>query len=174
MAGNEINLSFPWPYRPPRIDSGTRGIEHCGHPPTLGIPPMHRRFVLIATFVCAVMTSVPGWAQSPTEEFDPGMDGPPFAVALQPDGKILVGGDFTTIGGGGTGNTQRLSLARLNADGSVDTLGGQLRERIGRLNSNGLADAGFNPTVGQDPEAIVVQPDGKILVAGTFTTLGGG
>ena len=52
--------------------------------------------------------------------FDPGANGQVFALALQPDGKILVGGDFTTLGGGGSGATARQHLARLNADGSLD------------------------------------------------------
>src|SRR6476660_7079466 len=37
------------------------------------------------------------------------------AIALQPDGKILVGGFFTSVNG-----TSRNQLFRLNADGSLD------------------------------------------------------
>ena len=37
-------------------------------------------------------------------------------TALQPDGKTIIGGDFTHVGG-----VARNHLARLNADGSLDT-----------------------------------------------------
>lgn len=68
------------------------------------------------------------------------------AIALQPDGKILVGGNFTEF------------------DGTT-------RHRIARLNSDGSLDSGFDPLTGfnSDVNAIVVQPDGKILVAGIFS-----
>ena len=59
---------------------------------------------------------------------------------------------FTALGGG-TGTT--------------------LRSRIGRLNHDGSLDAGFNPGANGDVDVLVVQPDGKILVGGIFTTLGG-
>jgi len=65
-----------------------------------------------------------------------------------------VGGAFTTLGGGGTGTTPRNSIGRLNADGTLDT----------------TFDPGANNTV----YALAVQADGKIIVAGGFTTLGGG
>jgi hypothetical protein len=60
-------------------------------------------------------------AQSAVDGFDPGANNAVWAFARQPDGKILVGGDFTTMGGGGTGVTTRNRIARLNADGSLDT-----------------------------------------------------
>jgi len=39
-----------------------------------------------------------------------------WATAMQPDGKVLIGGDFTHVNG-----QTRDYLARLNADGSLDT-----------------------------------------------------
>jgi len=140
--------------------------------------------------------------------FDPGANGVVNAVALQPDGKILVGGGFTTLGGGGTGTTGRIRIARLNADGSLDApfdpgangvvytlapqpdgkvlVGGDFtmlggggsgttpRSRLGRLNPDGSLDASFDPGASAIPQALTVQSDGKILVGGFFTTLGGG
>ncbi len=67
-----------------------------------------------------------------------------FVIKRQPDGKILIGGDFEVANG-----SLKTSLARLNADGSVDET--------------------FNP-----PEiigtirAIAVQADGKVLIGGNF------
>jgi hypothetical protein len=77
---------------------------------------------------------------------------------VQPDGKIVVGGNFTTLGGGGTGATTRVHLGRLNADGSID--------------------ATFDPGIPATPanldiNALALQTDGKILVGGFFSTLGG-
>ncbi len=74
----------------------------------------------------------------------------PRVVAVQTNGKILAGGflDF----GGTASNT---GFVRLNGDGSPDTTlngSGQVSTTIG---------TGFNPT------SINVQPDGKIIVAGT-------
>jgi uncharacterized delta-60 repeat protein len=71
-------------------------------------------------------------------------------VAIQPDGKILVGGNFTSYNG-----TARNRIVRLNTDGSLDTTFG-----IG---------TGFNASVW----SIVVQPDNKILVGGQFTSYSG-
>jgi len=67
---------------------------------------------------------------------------------LQADNKILVGGQFSS-------------------------LGGEVRARIGRLNADGTLDADFNPGANGTVYALVVQADGKIVVGGSFTTLGG-
>jgi uncharacterized delta-60 repeat protein len=77
-----------------------------------------------------------------------------FAIAVQSDGRILIGGEFTGVNG-----VTRGSLARLNADGSVDTTFG-----------NGIAVAGNRFP---DVSDIVIQPDGRILVAGGFTSVNG-
>lgn len=70
---------------------------------------------------------------------------PVFAIALQPDGKIVIGGHFVTFAG-----VARPGLARLNADGTLDT--------------------SFQPAFDLDQygaiTAVVVQPGGKILYAG--------
>lgn len=67
-------------------------------------------------------------------------------TALQPDGKILIGGAFSSY----NGITQN-RIARLNSDGSLDT----------SFNADGTR---ANNSV----NAIVIQPDGKILVGGAF------
>ena len=114
-----------------------------------------------------------------------------YAVAAQPDGKVLIGGLFTS--------PSRL-IARLNPDGSVDpgfnvgtgangiiysiavqpdgkiVLGGAFsqingidRNRIARLNSDGSVDLTFDPGAGTDGRvrAIAVS-NGKILIGGDF------
>ena len=71
------------------------------------------------------------------------------AVVVQADGKLIIGGSFTQIGG-----VTRSKLARLNADGTLDT---------------GFPDAGAS----DDIYSLVVQADGKIVVGGDFNSLGG-
>ncbi|MEZ5306682.1 MAG: FG-GAP-like repeat-containing protein [Pyrinomonadaceae bacterium] len=74
------------------------------------------------------------------------------AVKRQPDGKVLVGGNFTDVNG-----TAVRSIARLNADGSVDET----------FSSQNLFDSFKH---GANVISIAVQPDGKILVGGYFYT----
>ena len=68
------------------------------------------------------------------------------AIAVQPDGKILIGGLFNVVAG-----VPRNGLARLNADGSVDST---------------FVPPPFSQGDLVNPYKIAVQPDGKIVVAG--------
>ncbi len=78
-----------------------------------------------------------------------------FSLALQPDGKILVGGTFVTVNGADRG-----SIARLNPDGTLDNT---------FFVGDGVAD-GDNPG---SVNSIIAQPDGAILIAGQFTSVHG-
>jgi uncharacterized delta-60 repeat protein len=70
-------------------------------------------------------------------------------ILVQSDGKILVAGSFSSYNG-----TSRLGVARLNADGSLDSA--------------------FNPNLGSGTvNTIALQADGKILIGGTFGSVGG-
>ena len=134
--------------------------------------------------------------------FDPGngVDQSVFALAIQSDGKLVIGGDFTLVN-----KLSRNGIARLNSDGLVDegfdpglgaddlvsavamqsnkviivgfftAVDGMPRGSIARLNSNGSLDAGFDPGAGADGPilALAVQSDGKVLVGGLFTTIDG-
>ncbi len=87
--------------------------------------------------------------------------GPNFAVrtiAVQPDGKILIGGCFTNLGYFPV-LAGRQHLARLNPDGSVDP----------SFNPG----AGFRGTSDGYVRAIAMQPDGRILIGGQFDTVDG-
>ncbi len=86
--------------------------------------------------------------------FNPGANSIVQTIALQPDGGILIGGNFTSVGGGTGLQTVRNHIARLNPDGSVDP--------------------NFNPGANQNVYALVLQPDGMILVGGEFSTIGNG
>ena len=80
-----------------------------------------------------------------------------YAVALQPDGRIVLAGD-----GWGTDGFPHFAVARLNADGSLDdTFGG-----------DGVVATPFG--VKGSLRGVAVQADGKILVAGNASHIDGG
>ena len=84
--------------------------------------------------------------------FDPRPNDAVTGIALQPDGKILLGGVF--------GNLQ--------PNGAVTTTN---RSRIARVNADGTLDTAFNPNPsGNQVSCILVQPDGKILIGGNFSS----
>ncbi|WP_298220659.1 T9SS type A sorting domain-containing protein [Flavobacterium sp.] len=76
-----------------------------------------------------------------------GFNGIVYAVAIQTDGKILVGGNFTAY----NGTTGIQKIVRLNGDGSIDPT---------FVNSSIPAAGGVS--------CIEVQPDNKILIGGNF------
>jgi uncharacterized delta-60 repeat protein len=80
------------------------------------------------------------------------------SVVSQPDGKILVGGSFTSWGVASVAG-----LVRINLDGRVDTA----------FLSNVGTGADFTTADTIRVMAIAVQPDGKILVAGAFQSWNG-
>ena len=73
------------------------------------------------------------------------------ALALQPDGKILVGGNFVQFDG-----TPRNALVRLNADGSLDQ----------GFKPNGPSGGGVGYWLRVN--TLALQTDGKIIAGGTF------
>lgn len=74
-----------------------------------------------------------------------------LASAVQSDGKVILGGDFTTYSG-----SSYARIVRLNTNGTVDT-------------TFNVGTAGFNTSV----YSLAVQTDGKILVGGNFTSYSG-
>src|SRR5207244_1405791 len=130
--------------------------------------------------------------------FDPNANGQVDSIAVQADGKILAGGDFTSIGGQPRNHIARLDATTgladsfdpnangpvfsiaVQADGKILAgglfyfIGGRLRFYIARLDATtGLADLLFDPNANNQVNSIVVQADGKILAGGLFTTIGG-
>ena len=120
------------------------------------------------------------------------------AIVVQPDGKIIIGGDFTMVHG-----VARNRIARLLSDGSLDTsfdpgsgadnfvsciglqsdgkilLGGNFgnvngtaRNHCARLNANGSLDTGFalpaSSTMSGTPVNIQALSGGKTLLSGVF------
>ena len=127
-----------------------KGISHV-----LAMNPISRkiRLLLVPAIVLLTGGTTRAIAQSALDGFDPNANGSVRIVVRQPDGKILLGGDFTSLAPNGGPSVTRNNIARLNADGTLDT--------------------GFNPNANGFPLAIALQADGKILVGGVFTIIGG-
>jgi uncharacterized delta-60 repeat protein len=124
-------------------------------------------------------------------------------MVLQPDGKLIVGGQFTSYKGNAYNR-----IIRLNSDASIDntfsigtgfngtvlrkcislqsdgkviiggdftTYNGVSANRIVRLNSDGTRDTSFNIGTGfnSSVRALSLQSDGKVIVGGDFTTYNG-
>lgn len=167
------------------------------------------RRALLSLLPCLLMVlsalASPAVTASIAGEVDPsfqeapliGLVGSVKRVVVQPDGKMLIGGYFTTVN-----SVRRDGIARLNADGTLDTaftastnegervsavalqadgkvvIGGEFttvngirRDGIARLNADGSLDAAFAPDLGHYPpvSVLVVQPDGKILIGNDFS-----
>lgn len=136
--------------------------------------------------------------------FDPGKgtNGTVYAIAIQSDGKIIIGGEFTTY------DTDTVkNIVRVNADGSIDPtfhttvdgivysleiqsnnkliVGGAFslvnndnRFNLVRLNADGTIDNGFQrlfPTSETNENEVytsLILPNGQILIGGKFSTNG--
>ena len=128
-----------------------------------------------------------------------------YAMAIQSDGRIVIGGQFTSYNG-----TPRNCIARLNVDGSLDatfdpgagaaggtpsylsaiaiqsdgrivigglfnSYNGTPRNSIARVNSDGSLDVTFEPGAGADNTlwSATFQNDGRIIIGGNFTSYNG-
>ena len=85
------------------------------------------------------------------DQYAAGVNGTVYALALHPSGGVIVGGEFTSAG-----NAVRMDLAHFNNDGSVD-----LKYAYGQGGevTNGCVNA------------LAVQPDGKLIIGGSFTVV---
>lgn len=133
------------------------------------------------------------------DAFDPDLDSFTYCSAVLPDGKVMIGGAFTTVGGVG-----RNRLARLNADGTLDptfnaqitfsgtvygmalqsdgklliagnfsSINGVGQAYLARLNADGTLDSGFTPVLNSSGRCVAVQADGNIIVSGQFNSVNG-
>lgn len=75
-------------------------------------------------------------------------NGPVRSILVQRNGKILVGGDFTSIAG-------------------------VSRARVGRLNPNGTMDSSFFLDANYSVHSLAAQCDGSVVMGGHFTQIGG-
>jgi uncharacterized delta-60 repeat protein len=140
-----------------------------------------------------------GWDQTYAATIS---SGPVYAMALQPNGELVVGGAFTAV----DSSSSRYHLARLFSDGSLDStffatgsgisstvwslavqtdgriviggdfssINGTARTRIARLNANGTVDGSFLPTntINNSVLALAVQTNNSVVIGGLFTGTG--
>ena len=120
------------------------------------------------------------------------------SVAIDPSGNIYIGGSFPSYNGITRNNLARLrndgsldlswpnvifsssvSLIQAQSNGQVLVLGGfgvvngVSRMNLARLNTDASLDINFNPAAGVSDGVIyayVIQPDGNVIIAGSFTT----
>ncbi len=120
---------------------------------TGGVDSMH----LDSTFVQHIIKLHPDGVLDTSWNYDltehrglPTVNGRIYKSHLLPDGKLLIAGNFTTYNG-------------------------QPAARIARLNADGTLDNSFNPGSGADLLIydLLVQPDGKIILAGSFNRFNG-
>lgn len=162
------------------------------------IPDNRRWWWRLAAALCVCLgTAMPAAAQA-VDGFDPSPNDTVYSIAVQPDQRILVGGDFTGVGSGAI--LARQKIARINADGSIDTafdpqnaLGSDAEvhaivvqpdgravvggiafdsdRNVVRFNTDGSLDASFTPTTDGWVYALALQPDGRIIIGGSFSTV---
>jgi uncharacterized delta-60 repeat protein len=140
-------------------------------------------------------------ALDPASAAGAGTDGVVSAVAIQPDGGILLAGNFSKVHG-----VPRKNIARLKSDWTVDAtfdpgigpdgpvnavalyndrivlvggfanVAGSPRNKVSRLLANGTLDSSFQPPAGQisSLSAVAVQPDGRVIIGGFFEGVGEG
>lgn len=121
-----------------------------------------------------------------------------YCIAVQADGKILVGGTYAS-----STVTNRYYISRHQANGALDTtfttvvnddvtsialqcdgkiicsgdfttVNGVARNRIARLHADGTLDTTFNPDANATVEGTSLQADGKVIVNGRFSRVGRG
>ncbi len=130
----------------------------------------------------------------------PDLGGDVRAIALAPDGKIVIGGRFLNTNGRsssrisrllpdgihdtsfnvGTGfNNDVVAVAvqedgKILAGGTFTSFRGVSAQRLARINPDGTTDTAFTPPVlNSTINSVVVDGTGGVVIAGAFTTLGG-
>ena len=177
---------------------------------------LFRRLTTTAMFALTALAVAPNALQaqlagSLDPAFAPSVTGSVNATTVQPDGRIILSGNFSSVNGQprigidrlladgtvesastfnpGTGANSWVTTAAVQTDGKIvlggpfTALNGQARNHIARLNADGTVEATstFNPGTGVSGQtfdnyavnSITVQADGKILLAGQFTSVNG-
>jgi uncharacterized delta-60 repeat protein len=133
--------------------------------------------------------------------YNPGLAlyGKVHVSAVQPNGKVLIAGQFSAVG-----TLTRNGFARVNADGTPDasfnpgtafsstpysllvqpdgkilaaggfaSYNGSSTGSIIRINTDGTRDGTFNPVVPDGVLSMALEPDGQVVIGGTFTSVNG-
>ena len=132
--------------------------------------------------------------------FDARLNGSVNTIVQLSDGRLLLGGAFTTVAGIGRARMVRLTAAgaldnafaspdirnnevrsiAVDADGNYVVAGNFTsirgdgnRNRLARILTNGGLDSSFNPDANGDVNTVLILPDEKILVGGSFGAFAG-
>ena len=168
-------------------------LSDDNHPPAGSVDEFHN-----ADFSYNLAGPIP---TTPPQMSQPGADGEILGLAVQPDNKTILVGDFFTYD-----QSARNYIARANTDGSLDvsfnpgsgpnnfvncialntnyesfiggafsSYNGTLRNGIALINTNGTLDATFSPGLGFNGTvyALAFQTNGELFVAGDFTSYNG-
>ena len=167
------------------------------------------RFIIIlfSLFFSSFIYSQQGKVDLAFNILDDGLQGDGFdstvrTVALQADGKLIVGGDFLNFNGAvtpyltrlfpdgskdisfgsGSGFNGKVYCSLLQPDGKIvlggtfTAFNGTVAGRLIRLNSDGSFDASFNTSVAASAgivHGLALQTDGSIIIVGSFTKYNG-
>jgi uncharacterized delta-60 repeat protein len=175
---------------------------------TITVQPTDGKLIVGGVFN-SISGSGPNFAKLNAQDFTPEVGfntgtGPNFttySTSRQVDGKIIIGGSFTSYSGSSINR-----IARLNTDGTLDTsfnvgtgasslvlttstqsdgkiiiggffssYSGSSINSIARLNTDGTRDTSFNVGTGANAqiETIALQSDGKIIIGGNFSSYSG-
>lgn len=130
----------------------------------------------------------------------PNLNDDVYATGLQADGRLVIGGDFSTVGGVNRGRIARLwpngaldtsfqnnmsgvtsgrinclavqSDGRIVIGGTFSSVNNSTRNGIARLLTNGALDGSFIPTNYSNVRALAVQSDNKVIIGGGTTSIG--
>jgi hypothetical protein len=129
-------------------------ISVAGHGMNMTIKAIALRDGMTGSTIASESYSIqyPGLLEDSFNNGGTGANGTVYTTALQADGKIIIGGEFTTYNGSDVPD----QIVRLNTDGSVDSA----------FNNGGI---GADDTV----YTITLQSDEKMIIGGEFTTYNG-
>lgn len=136
-----------------------------------------------------------------TFKVNAGLAGTVYALALQTNGDVIVGGELSSFNGQAVANLIRLSstgtldatfgqgaapngivralgvntAGKIYVGGEFTAFGSTARARVARLRATGLIDDVFDPGTGANGtvRALVVHPDSQVSIAGDFTLVNG-
>ncbi len=155
MAGNIARLNYDGTIDTSFNSTGASGAVSLGISKSIVLED--QKILIVGTFTIYQDTSRNRIARLNADgtldtNFDPGAgpSGSVYSVAVQEDGKYIIGGHFSQYNG-----TVIPLIARINTDGTLDT--------------------DFFPGEGNriGPSTLVIQPDSKILAGGFLTTIEG-
>lgn len=126
-----------------------------------------------------------------------GTNAPATSICIQPDGKIVLGGNFVSVNSNNSGRVCRLmpdgaydptfnigagfnvnvTKVGLDSSGSIWVSGnftsyqGTTVNRLARLDSTGVLDTGFSPVFSDIVNSFDIQTDGKLIASGRFMSI---